>query len=328
MRRHHINETQHDKPSVSRELVGWAQKWSRDVDQTTADNSEASITTTVQQALSHPRITTLLRQYLLAQQMSEEHVKRVVDQLDDALSSSMSEAREVLQANQVSPELDQFLADYNRELECHRADMWQLNHEVNTFCSFVNSRSSEFAEYLSREEHGGETDCPSGSSKRTRGHGNKEEDEEKGNIGSDFKAITAEEEEEIVSTLKERYTEEALMKLKNEFLMRRKKGKLPKEATRPLQTWWYQHIFWPYPSEEDKRELVLKTSLISTQINNWFINQRKRHWHKLFPDGPPATPDEAQAGLETKYGSMQAAFDAVTVGAPVFFLAEASTPSM
>jgi hypothetical protein len=57
--------------------------------------------------------------------------------------------------------------------------------------------------------------------------------------------------------------------------------------------------------EEDKRELVSNTSLNSTQINNWFINQRKRHWHKLFPDGPPATPDEAQAGLETKYGSMQ-----------------------
>jgi hypothetical protein len=41
--------------------------------------------------------------------MSEEHVKRVVDQLDDALSNSLSEAREVLQANQVCPELDQFL---------------------------------------------------------------------------------------------------------------------------------------------------------------------------------------------------------------------------
>ena len=34
--------------------------------------------------------------------------------------------------------------------------------------------------------------------------------------------------------------------------------------------------------------------LNQTQINNWFINQRKRHWHRLFDR------DEAQPISETE----------------------------
>ena len=38
---------------------------------------------------------------------------------------------------------------------------------------------------------------------------------------------------------------------------------------------------WPYPSDETKSELIAKTNLDATQVNNWFINFRKRHWIKL-----------------------------------------------
>ncbi|KAI3522531.1 hypothetical protein L1887_00390 [Cichorium endivia] len=31
--------------------------------------------------------------------------------------------------------------------------------------------------------------------------------------------------------------------------------------------------------EEDKAKLVEETGLQLKQINNWFINQRKRNWH-------------------------------------------------
>lgn len=31
--------------------------------------------------------------------------------------------------------------------------------------------------------------------------------------------------------------------------------------------------------EEDKAKLVQETGLQLKQINNWFINQRKRNWH-------------------------------------------------
>lgn len=36
--------------------------------------------------------------------------------------------------------------------------------------------------------------------------------------------------------------------LKQEFLKKRKKGKLPKEARQQLLDWWTRHYKWPYPS--------------------------------------------------------------------------------
>lgn len=71
-----------------------------------------------------------------------------------------------------------------------------------------------------------------------------------------------------------------------------------------LLDWWNAHYRWPYPTviyyttalytvlwgdcdldllnwilqEEDKVKLAKKTGLEQKQINNWFINQRKRHW--------------------------------------------------
>ncbi|CAL5443020.1 unnamed protein product [Camellia sinensis] len=46
-----------------------------------------------------------------------------------------------------------------------------------------------------------------------------------------------------------------------------------------LKAWWQSHSKWPYPTEEDKARLVQETGLQLKQINNWFINQRKRNWH-------------------------------------------------
>lgn len=66
-----------------------------------------------------------------------------------------------------------------------------------------------------------------------------------------------------------------------EFSNKKKKGKLPSEATDRLREWWNHNLSWPYPSEEEKKDLAEATRLNATQINNWFINQRKRHWHKV-----------------------------------------------
>ncbi|KVH96771.1 ELK-like protein [Cynara cardunculus var. scolymus] len=66
--------------------------------------------------------------------------------------------------------------------------------------------------------------------------------------------------------------------LKQEFMKKRKKGKLPKEARQQLLDWWTRHYKWPYPSEAQKLALAESTGLDQKQINNWFINQRKRHW--------------------------------------------------
>ncbi|KAL2993913.1 hypothetical protein AAZX31_10G138200 [Glycine max] len=69
-----------------------------------------------------------------------------------------------------------------------------------------------------------------------------------------------------------------LSSLKKEFLKKRKKGKLPKDARMVLMDWWNTHYRWPYPTEEEKVQLSEMTGLDQKQINNWFINQRKRHW--------------------------------------------------
>lgn len=36
--------------------------------------------------------------------------------------------------------------------------------------------------------------------------------------------------------------------LKQEFLKKKKNGKLPKEARQQLLDWWSRHYKWPYPS--------------------------------------------------------------------------------
>ncbi|XP_076951851.1 homeobox protein knotted-1-like 7 [Bidens hawaiensis] len=67
--------------------------------------------------------------------------------------------------------------------------------------------------------------------------------------------------------------------VREEILRKRRAGKLPGDTTSVLKDWWKQHAKWPYPTEDDKAKLVEETGLQLKQINNWFINQRKRNWH-------------------------------------------------
>ncbi|XP_068634144.1 homeobox protein HD1-like [Aristolochia californica] len=67
--------------------------------------------------------------------------------------------------------------------------------------------------------------------------------------------------------------------VREEILRKRRAGKLPGDTTSLLKNWWEQHSKWPYPTEDDKAKLVEETGLQLKQINNWFINQRKRNWH-------------------------------------------------
>ncbi|CAN6480981.1 unnamed protein product [Victoria cruziana] len=67
--------------------------------------------------------------------------------------------------------------------------------------------------------------------------------------------------------------------IREEIMRKRRAGKLPGDTTSVLKQWWQQHSKWPYPTEDDKAKLVEETGLQLKQINNWFINQRKRNWH-------------------------------------------------
>ena len=79
-----------------------------------------------------------------------------------------------------------------------------------------------------------------------------------------------------------------------------KRGILPKNATNVMKKWLFQHIVvsglesysiecrrlkfndsifaikHPYPSEDEKKQIAIQTNLTLIQVNNWFINARRR----------------------------------------------------
>ncbi|XP_054819687.1 homeobox protein knotted-1-like 3 [Prosopis cineraria] len=84
--------------------------------------------------------------------------------------------------------------------------------------------------------------------------------------------------QELRHELKQGYKDK-IVDIREEILRKRRAGKLPGDTTSVLKAWWQAHSKWPYPTEEDKAKLVQETGLQLKQINNWFINQRKRNWH-------------------------------------------------
>uniref|UniRef100_A0A1B6DRG0 Homeobox domain-containing protein n=1 Tax=Clastoptera arizonana TaxID=38151 RepID=A0A1B6DRG0_9HEMI len=78
---------------------------------------------------------------------------------------------------------------------------------------------------------------------------------------------------------------------------KQKRGVLPKHATAIMRSWLFQHLVNPYPKEDEKREIAAQTNLTLLQVNNWFINARRRI---LQPMLDASTPNE---GLGVTSGS-------------------------
>ncbi|KAI0453287.1 hypothetical protein F5B21DRAFT_292644 [Xylaria acuta] len=57
---------------------------------------------------------------------------------------------------------------------------------------------------------------------------------------------------------------------------RKRRGNLPKEITDKLRKWFVAHLMHPYPTEDEKQELMRQTGLKMNQISNWYINARRR----------------------------------------------------
>lgn len=55
-----------------------------------------------------------------------------------------------------------------------------------------------------------------------------------------------------------------------------KRSNFPKHISKMLKSWLRDNIESPYPSESEKQTLSEATGLDHTQINNWFINARRR----------------------------------------------------
>ena len=68
-----------------------------------------------------------------------------------------------------------------------------------------------------------------------------------GAAGKSGGLLGRDEEEMLRQHLKRKHAA-SILSLKEEFLRKRKKGKLPKDATSALKTWWLKNLVWPYPT--------------------------------------------------------------------------------
>jgi len=71
----------------------------------------------------------------------------------------------------------------------------------------------------------------------------------------------------------------------------KKRGIFPKVATNILRAWLFQHLTHPYPSEDQKKQLAQDTGLSILQVNNWFINARRRIVQPMIDQSNRAVPN-------------------------------------
>mmetsp|Transcript_14192 Transcript_14192/g.38482 ORF Transcript_14192/g.38482 Transcript_14192/m.38482 type:complete len:261 (-) Transcript_14192:391-1173(-) len=111
-------------------------------------------------------------------------------------------------------------------------------------------------------------------------------------------ALDKEGEHTEVLALKRKYTEQ-IKQLGDELSNKKQKVPLPKHAQSALRAWFEERYVWPYPSEKEKLQLCSITGLQKKQINDWFVNTRKREWSKHF-DKPPRSVAESHQVLASK----------------------------
>jgi len=84
----------------------------------------------------------------------------------------------------------------------------------------------------------------------------------------------------------------------------KKRGIFPKVATNILRAWLFQHLTHPYPSEDQKKQLAQDTGLSILQVNNWFINARRRIVQPMIDQSNRAGPSGYPSPDPTAMGYM------------------------
>ncbi|CAN8245209.1 unnamed protein product [Cochlearia groenlandica] len=218
--------------------------------------------------MTHPHYHRLLDAYINCQKVGAP--AEVAARLDEACSSAAAAAASMGTTVCLGedPGLDQFMEAYCEMLVKYEQELSKPFKEALVFfqrveCQFKSLSLSSPSSF-------------SGYGDATLDRNNNGSSEEEVDMNNEFIDPQAED-RELKGQLLRKYSG-YLGSLKQEFMKKRKKGKLPKEARQQLLDWWSRHYKWPYPSEQQKLALAESTGLDQKQINNWFINQRKRHW--------------------------------------------------
>ncbi|XP_020085717.1 homeobox protein knotted-1-like 1 [Ananas comosus] len=228
------------------------------------------------QIASHPRYPSLVSAYIDCRKVGAPlEVATLLEEIGRERSSSAAscDGGEI----GADPELDEFMDSYCRVLVRYKEELSKPFDEAASFLSSIEMQLSNLCTTTTTTTTTISSAAPSdevvGSSEEELCSADAEPSDGYHEYGSSSRLA----DHELKEMLLKKYSG-YLSSLRKEFLKKRKKGKLPKDARTTLLDWWNTHYRWPYPTEEDKVKLAEKTGLDPKQINNWFINQRKRHW--------------------------------------------------
>ncbi|KAK9706362.1 hypothetical protein RND81_07G119200 [Saponaria officinalis] len=221
------------------------------------------------QIMAHPHYPRLLSSFLNCQKVGAP--PEVVARLEEVEAMTVSQGGGGGGGGYIGedPSLDQFMEAYCEMLSKYEQELSKPFKEAMLFLSNIESQ------FKALNLSSSSSDSPSFDLVRTAYYRNASSEEDID--GNENLIDPSAEDRELKGQLLRKYSG-YLGSLRQEFMKKRKKGKLPKEARQQLLDWWSRHYKWPYPSESQKLALAESTGLDQKQINNWFINQRKRHW--------------------------------------------------
>lgn len=89
---------------------------------------------------------------------------------------------------------------------------------------------------------------------------------------------------------------------------KRKSASLPSETVEYLKAWMMsaEHIAHPYPTEQEKVEIMKDTGIELKQLTNWFVNNRKRYWKPRVEARLQQQAQAAQAAVQAHAAAVAA----------------------
>nr|XP_043606521.1 homeotic protein knotted-1 [Erigeron canadensis] len=231
--------------------------------------------------ISHPHYSNLLQAYMDCQKVGAP--PEIAGRLTAVRQEYEARQRASLlnsgcRDNYKDPELDQFMEAYYDMLIKYKEELTRPIHEAMEFMRRIESQLSTLTISSSSTNASPGRIFVSPDDSKCEVIGSSDEEQENSGGETELPEIDPRaEDRELKNHLLRKYSG-YLSSLKQELSKKKKKGKLPKEARQKLLSWWELHYKWPYPSESEKVALAESTGLDQKQINNWFINQRKRHW--------------------------------------------------